>query len=830
MDFDIALQKVKLGRAICFLGAGFSRGANDAFDRPIFGENELRKELFDIVKQPFNDSTSLPDIANYCQKSSEATANQLRQTILDRFTLVKPTNDQVEILSQPWRSTFTTNYDDIPEQVWQDQDEPFRVFTPLEPDKILLPGRRLFYLHGRGRDIRATDCDPLLILSSKDYAKLSASHQRLRDYFTNEMATSEVIIFIGYSAKDLDFTRSLASMSGQVKQRTLFIEDPSIGPIDRARIEEYGLIQAIGTEGFSKALREIQVPKVLMMRPRFIAEISVDDLDRTIPSHAVDIEIHKQLLTGRFNFRGFLAQKQEEQSGARANPSCVERTEKLDRTFQLLKSGNNRIVVTADIGNGKTFFLRQVEHRGFDEGYRVFRINGSGQEYSSELESLFEKPGKKLFIVDDAVRFHNQIKLIGSRLTADCGIVISNANNIDTIGIYDLRDTIGGQVSEVSVDKLTSTEVDLWVEYLNRWGLWGEANAGLSDKVKRDYIISECNAEIRSTVVSIYRESNLAARITGIVNFFLNSSHGANSVDAFIGAVITSLVDNHVDWINVVDWLGIDESRLLLDLQRSQIGEILTHKEDCFSLPSRQLARFFLEQNALDEVSEDDIASIYVEIVLGTARQMNDPRQSGLARQNLKELMRFRILKLLFGPSEEGRRTIATIYNRLSSNIFIQKLDQFWLQFAMARIDDEDLTLAEKYLGTAKGIATEHGQDWDTRQIDDQYARLRLSKATRSEHLSKGELRSAISYLEARLKKGRENTIYPLRSAKFIDVLLEIHVDKIDPDTLSMIGDLLMLMKDAIGVTGKLSGAERGESEVLRKHIRNAHLVIQNYS
>jgi hypothetical protein len=41
MDLNTAVQKVKLGRAICFLGAGFSRGAKDADGRPVFGEREL---------------------------------------------------------------------------------------------------------------------------------------------------------------------------------------------------------------------------------------------------------------------------------------------------------------------------------------------------------------------------------------------------------------------------------------------------------------------------------------------------------------------------------------------------------------------------------------------------------------------------------------------------------------------------------------------------------------------------------------------------------------------------------------------------------------------
>ena len=826
MDIVEAIQKIKLGRAICFLGSGFSRGATDAQDRPIFGDKELRKELFSIAGLSFDPTYQLTDIANYCQKKDADTSSKLNNTILERFTLTKPTPDQNEILSNPWRSAFTTNYDDIPEQIWS--GEHIQVFSPTEPNKILLSGRRLFYLHGRGRDIRSTGVDPLLILSSSEYAKSTKSHQKLRDYFSNELATSEAIIFIGYSARDLDFTRQLAALGGQIRERTLFIEAPNIGVIDQARLEEYGSIEAIGTEGLAKALRETQVSEILLKRPRLIREITVSDQDRMVPVSATDNDIHRQLLTGEFNESGYAAQQQEAENNANTSPSIIERKEKLDRVFQLLGAGNHRIVVTADVGNGKSFFLRQIEQRGLDKGYRVFRIDGSGAEYSSELVSLFDTPGKKLFVADDAIRYRHQLELVGNRLTNECGLIISNFNSFENIGIHDLHQVLGGQAFEVSIDKFTTQEVRDWVSYLNRWGLWGDIHGSYSDQEKFDYIIKQCGAEMRSTVISLYRNSKLASRIASIVDYFLSNSRTPNNLDAFIGAVITSLVDKHVVWKNVVDWLAIDETKFLSEVRDSKVASILTHKNGDFGLPSKQLARFFLESNVLDVVSLNDIANIYVVIVLGTARQMTDPRQEGSARENLKELMRFRILSLLFGSSNEALRVISSIYNKLSSNHHIQKRDQFWLQFAMARMADNDLDLAESYLKNAIGIAKGHGQDWDTKQIDDQFTRLWLKKAIDSAHLNKQELKNVIINLTKSLGDKNGDVIYPLRSAKFINPLLEKHIDEIDPDTVNDLKEVLDEMRKAIGKMGKLHGAEKGETEVLRDHIRRAQLIIQN--
>ena len=826
MNLNVAIQKIKQGKAICFLGAGFSVGAQDANGQPVFNEKELRKELFRISGEPFDEQIPLSDIANFCQRKNSETSKQLFKTILNRFTLVRPTNEQKEILSHPWRSTFTTNYDDIPEQIWN--EEHIQIFSPIDPNKTLMNGRRLFYLHGRGRDIRENDVDPCLILSSREYAKSNKSHNKLRDYFTNEMATSEAIIFIGYSARDLDFTRSLASLGGQIKERTLFIEAPDIGPIDRSRIEEYGSIESIGTQGFAKALRETDVPTVLLQRPRLIREIVLSDGSRTSPAEVVDTDIHKQLLTGTFNTKGYRAQKREIRGGGSANPSCVERIEKLERTFKLIDDGNLRVVVTSDIGNGKTFFLRQVEQRGLEEGYRVFRIDSAGPEYSSELNNLFEKPGKKLFVVDDAVRYQPQIQLIGARLTNECGLVISNFNGIDKIGIHDLREIVGGQVFEVNLDKMTVTEVDEWVKYLNRWGLWGEELGGGSEVDKRNYILGECGSEVRSLVIGVYKNSKIASRISKIVDFFLGRPADKNNVDAFIGAVITSLVDKHVDWKNVVDWLDIDEAKFINDLRNNRINEILMYEMDAFALPSKQLARFFLESEEIEVVKIEEIASIYVCIVLGTARQLRDPRKSDIARQNLKELMRFRILSLLFGTTEDGLRIIASIYNKLSSDYYIQKIDQFWLQFAMARMADEDLHLAEAYLKNAIGIARGHGQNWETKQIDDQFVRLWLRKSILKERPNKSELLNAIRHLEVELKNPEGGEIYPLRSAKLIEELLEKHIDDLDLEVCKKFESILLKMREVIGDRGKLNFAERGETEVLRKCIKNALLVANS--
>jgi len=185
-------------------------------------------------------------------------------------------------------------------------------------------------------------------------------------------------------------------------------------------------------------------------------------------------------------------------------------------------------------------------------------------------------------------------------------------------------------------------------------------------------------------------------------------------------------------------------------------------------------------------------------------------------------------LSLLFGDSHDSLSLISSIYNKLAADKEIQKRDQFWLQFAMSRMADEDIDLAEIYLKNAMGIAKGHGQDWDTKQIDDQFARLWLHKSLRSEVLNASELNDAIKYLIASLKDYPSDAIYPLRSLKLIEPMLENHVDNIPGDIRTLLRELFDLMKSAIGKTGKIVGAERGETEVLRKKLLSSILILNS--
>ncbi|HSM86562.1 MAG TPA: hypothetical protein VLT16_10445, partial [Candidatus Limnocylindrales bacterium] len=109
MEFETGLAYAAQGRAVLFLGAGFSWGATSLAGEPFLMGAGLGKGLADEAGIP-SDFT-LEDIADiYMSRFSPAAL--LRQ-LRNWYVAKDVTKSQREVAKLPWRSVYTTNYDDV---------------------------------------------------------------------------------------------------------------------------------------------------------------------------------------------------------------------------------------------------------------------------------------------------------------------------------------------------------------------------------------------------------------------------------------------------------------------------------------------------------------------------------------------------------------------------------------------------------------------------------------------------------------------------------------------------------------------------------------------
>jgi hypothetical protein len=130
---ELACEAVVSGGAVCLLGAGFSTAGQDHSGEGLPSTTDLIREIKVAIGLEHEDVGGLADITDYCEDRPELQLI-LRKLLLDRLTLSKPSPEQQEMLRQPWRSVFTTNFDDIVENALP--SGMVQVITPNSNDTI----------------------------------------------------------------------------------------------------------------------------------------------------------------------------------------------------------------------------------------------------------------------------------------------------------------------------------------------------------------------------------------------------------------------------------------------------------------------------------------------------------------------------------------------------------------------------------------------------------------------------------------------------------------------------------------------------------------------
>lgn len=810
------LHRIAGGGAICFLGAGFSTEAADPNGKPLPSTQHLENEICELIAVPRDEGGSLSDLADYCGSKPEL-APKLRLHLVKRLTSAIPTPDQKRLLQAPWRAVFTTNFDDVAEQCIPQQA--LQIIKPQSDVSTIIPGRTpLYYLHGRARDLVETDVDPLLVISETNYLELRNRNKPLHSAFMNELHCANQVVFVGYSLRDTEIAARLFESSETLKSKSIVICHSADREVARTRLKKYGEVHAIGLAGFVQQFPVDFKPKNDGER---LANLSfVEHIEKASAATSLEREdIDRLILSGTFSYGCYALQKAE---GSAARPYCVERTHKIEELFKSVGHGRNKFVVSSDIGNGKTTFLDQVAYHANDRGYDVFRVTNSLAETFKELEFLATRQALQLFVIDDLARHRKTVKFLANRLPNLSVLICGDRNIIQGDYEVDLVDTFEGQYSRIDVDDLDELELKQWDHLLERWGLWGK-QFDVTDEKRIEFLRKDCSSEARSIVVSMFKTSRLASKISEIVTFFCNK-HPKHE-RAFVGMLIAALCQDHVEWFQIVDWLNIDEAGLRRDLQQSSISNFVTGGRDWYRMSSAQLAHHIFSTS---DIGVEILVEVYTKIVRETAYASRDPRSGVDAEQNLKELMKYRFLTKIFSRSKDAAAPIRAVYQRLSEAPKIRRNDQFWLQYAISSMDLGKLDDAETYIEQALKIAAGKGAYYSDHQILDQRARLYFLKNARSKA---GPIASEIDIAvrdlsNALARAGAENAIYPIRAAEPIKEFVDAKGHLVSKDAKRAIEDLLVAMQ-AKSTAFKLLRAQRDEQKKLDRTIRSALQVLK---
>lgn len=238
---------------------------------------------------------SLSEITSLSEgKSSRSSViRELRKFCAD----LKPTGGLKNLPLYNWKSIFTTNYDDLVEQVYAARKKRLRVydsnfsFTTGDPS----PDCVLFKLHGT---IEKDICDghtSQIILTEGDYEQTESYREYLYDRLRGDLAGSDLVI-IGHSLADQDI-KSIVSRAAQLNAKALsparisvlmFTEDEARASL----LEQRGIAVCFG--GIDEFFAALASASHASLAP---TSTSNDPLDKGAGLSPVTVEVEHASLT-----------------------------------------------------------------------------------------------------------------------------------------------------------------------------------------------------------------------------------------------------------------------------------------------------------------------------------------------------------------------------------------------------------------------------------------------------------------------------------------------------------------------------------------------------
>lgn len=517
---------------------------------------------------------TLSEMASICEgkKSRRKVIDLLRELC----TVLKPTGGLKNLPLYPWKSIFTTNYDDLIEQAYSGKGKKVRVYhsnfsftTGDESEDAVL-----FKIHGT---IEHDICDghtSRIILSEADYEQTETYRESLYDRLKGDLAGSDLII-IGHSLADPDI-KAIVNRAAAINAKIL-----SPGRIcllmytpdeDRASLfENRGIKVAFGgIDEFFAALapkipKATTLPNDLPVLERFpvLEPVTVD------VAHASGLPAD---ISGMFN--GKSATYADVIAGHTFKRKVV------DEVVAYL-AGDATICVTllGASGVGKTTALRQTLNVLRRNGYLCFEHKGDHTlnflKWRDVAQELKDKQEIGALFIDDAHRHLQEVNdLVDLLVQFDnphLKIILSSSKNhwyprIKTPNIFKY-----GKVFNIS--KLAPDEIEALLVLLDTnkdvRGLVQDQFEGFNREERRRRLSVRCEADMFVCLKNIFANDNFDDIM---LKEYADLAPQLQDIYRYVAAMETAGIRVHRQLI--IRLLGIDAASIAPML--SSLTEIIT--------------------------------------------------------------------------------------------------------------------------------------------------------------------------------------------------------------------------------------------------------------
>ncbi|MBN2730792.1 MAG: SIR2 family protein [Balneolaceae bacterium] len=222
------LGEIEKGKVVLFLGAGAVLGArsDNGFKAPL--GSELADQISDEFLGGKFKNRDLNWIAELAKSESDLTT--LQEFVSEVFQPLEPASFHKLIPEFRWQGIATTNYDDIIEKAYNNNDDKVQSLVPFVSDRDKIHDKiktkeDLPYVKLHGSITRTHDDSVPLILSHDQYATVQDGRSRLFN-MVDEWGHEFTIVFIGHELYDSDVRQLLQELTelGEYRPRYYLVK------------------------------------------------------------------------------------------------------------------------------------------------------------------------------------------------------------------------------------------------------------------------------------------------------------------------------------------------------------------------------------------------------------------------------------------------------------------------------------------------------------------------------------------------------------------------------------------------------------------------------
>lgn len=425
IPIDALVKQIKPEKTILLFGAGASIPS---------GAPSVAEFIADLAAA-LGVSSDGYSLAEFCSLFElQRNRRQMIDIIRSRLKNLRPTGGLLNLPDSPWRSIFTTNYDDLIEKCYLKKGKEFKVFSSnFDFDGNTPPNSvPIFKLHGTvGFDI-VDGHNSRMILTTEDNDLVEEYREKLYDRLKGDLTDSDLII-IGHSLSDPD-VRAIANRTLRIKreshsQNNIFLLIYKRDDNRALIFENQGLRIAFG--GVDDFFLEMA-----KSAPAEAAEYGDGDILSRYPSltpTTSDIAYESSKPSAHFDamYAGAPSQYPEIRAGLT-----------FDRTarhvhMQMLLGASRFLTILGASGVGKTTLARQIALSLVDEGFMGWEHHPNrpllADKWRSLAGDLREQKRMGIILLDDAHYYLPEVNSLVDLLVADGNdnlkLILTSSNN-----------------------------------------------------------------------------------------------------------------------------------------------------------------------------------------------------------------------------------------------------------------------------------------------------------------------------------------------------------------------------------------------------------------